>query len=433
MKTMILHKLVFAFDRERNGLVFQGLLEDGYQFEVLFPIGHVSLQFEKEAAALGFCGQPLLGDIETVDGFLGAIETLQGVDASQGVEMGWFGSKLVKSVSHAVNKAVGSTVGKVAKQAVAAARQAVNLTPVGQAYNLASAAVSGKNLLSAVPGASGINAIRSVATGGNVLKVGASMVPVNRQNLKLVAQYGANVPGLGTAAGALASGANAALSGQSLTDIAKATAVGAMPGGPLAQAAASAALNMVQAGVEGQNLVRAAAGELVNVAVSMAPPATQAMIRSAAMAAISGRNVISAVQRSAIQMAISQVPDASVRAVLTDVATGRATAQSLITAAGGQLVGKAVTGAPSGAVSRMLNSAASVAPSTPHFPAISAAGLAATHVANAYGNMVHATPTRANVSTLAKATAGLKAVTHPSNPHAGLMVAALQSVPVRAA
>ena len=427
MKTMILHKLVFAFDRERNGLVFQGLLEDGYQFEVVFPIGHVSLQFDQEAAALGYCGQPLMGDVETVDGFLGAIETMQGV------EMGWFGSKIVKSVSHAASAAVSKTVAKVASQAVAAARKAVAMTPVGAAANAALAVTRGQNLLSVVPGVPALTAARSLASGRSAYKTATGLVPVNRENIKTVAQYGANIPGIGTAAGALAGGANAALAGENLTAIAKATAVGTVPGGPLAQAAVAAALNMVQAGIQGQNLVRAAAVELVNVAVSMAPPSTQAAIRAAAVAVINGQNVLSAAQRSALQMAIAQVPDASARAMLTDVASGRATAASLVAAASGQIVGRSITSAPSGSVSRLLNTAATVAPATPHFPAISAAGLAATHVANTFGNMMTAPPTRSNVVALQRAQSGLMSATRAGAPQSGLITAALKSVAIRAA
>lgn len=120
-----MHRLAFNFDRARQALVFQGQLENGYTFEVAFPIGHVALTFDTQASELGYCGAPIMGDVETVDGFLGAVEIMH--QRETGVELGWFGSKLVKKVSHAVKsvatKAYKATVQKVAKQAVNYARK----------------------------------------------------------------------------------------------------------------------------------------------------------------------------------------------------------------------------------------------------------------------------------------------------------------------
>lgn len=398
MRSMVLHKLAFGFDRTRNGLVFQGLLEDGYQFEILFPIGHVSMIFDAEMASLGYCGCPCMGYVETVDGFLGAVETLSAP------ELGWFGSKLYKSAKHAVSSAVHSTIGKVASQAIAVARKAVSLTPAGKAIALASGAVHGQNILKSA--ASGI---------------------VDRANLKLIGQYGANVPGIGTGVGALASGANAALSGQSLTSIAKATAIGAIPGGPLAQAAASAAVNLTQAGIEGHNLVKSAAGELINAAASMAPPQTQNLIRQTATAAIAGNNVLTAAQHAAIQTAIDQVGDPSARAILAHLATGKATPASLIHTAGGQFTARVVGSAPAGAVSKMLNSAATIAPATPHFMALSAAGLAAAAAGHTAAKLASAPPTAQNVSALARLRSNVLSMAQSGHPHTGLVLASLKS------
>lgn len=70
-------RLAFLFDRAKQALVFRGELESGYAFEVAFPIGHVAVTFEREAAALGYAAGPLLGgDYVTVDGFLGAVEVM---------------------------------------------------------------------------------------------------------------------------------------------------------------------------------------------------------------------------------------------------------------------------------------------------------------------------------------------------------------------
>ena len=420
---MVLHKLAAGFDRSRNGLVFQGLLENGYQFEVLFPLGHVSMVFDREAAALGYAARPMLGHVETVDGFLGAIEVLSAP------ELGWFGSKLVK-------KAVNT----IAKQAVSVARKAVSANPVVKAAKAANAIAHGQNVLQvakssvSVPVAvSALRGISNVARGQNIVRQAAPLVADARAKLKVVGSYGANVPGVGTAAGALASGANAALAGQSLTDIAKATAAGAVPGGPLAQAAVSAGLNLAQAGVEGKNLVRAAAGELVNVVASMAPPATQGFIRQTAQAALSGRNVITAAQRAALMAAISQVPNTGGRALLNNLASGTATPQSLLTAAGGQLVGRVVAQVPTGSMSRMLNAHAAVSPVTPHFNAISGAGLAAVHAGHQVAKLAASAPTQANVMALARVRSNLAALLRTNSAHGKLVTSALQQAPVRAA
>jgi hypothetical protein len=386
--------LAFGFDRARNGLCFQFLLEDGQSCEVLFPIGHVACVFEQEAAALGYVGMPMMGHIETVDGFLGYVETMP--------ELGWFGSKLVKSIGKAATSvgkfAYNNTVKKVANQAVAVARVATN-----------------------------------IASGKNVVKSVGGLIKSNQGDLKIVAQYAGTVPGIGTAVGALASGANAALSGKSLTEIAKATAVGAIPGGPLAQAAVSAAVNLAQRGIEGQNLVKAASSELVNAAISMAPAATQNTIRQTVQAALAGRNVVTAAGRAVLQTAIAQVPDASARALLQHVASGNVTPESIVHAAGAQLTAKLVGSAPSGAVSKMLNTAAAIAPATPHFQAISAQGLAAAVAGHTVARAALAAPTRANVATLQKAKQGWLNMQSNNSPAIALVAAALKSANTKAA
>jgi hypothetical protein len=109
MYSATVHTLGFNFDRARNALVFCGQLENGFAFEVAFPIAHVALTFHREAAALGYCGEPLMGDVDTVDSFLGAVEIMH--ERETGVELGWFGSKLLKKASHAISS-VAKTVAK---------------------------------------------------------------------------------------------------------------------------------------------------------------------------------------------------------------------------------------------------------------------------------------------------------------------------------
>lgn len=157
MYSATVHTLGFVFDRQRQALVFTGTLENGFAFEVAFPIGHVTMTFDREAAGMGYCGEPLLGSVDTVDSFLGAVEVMHrretGTELGY-VELGWFGSKLARSVSHAVSsvaktvakpvstavKAYVNTVKKVGQQAVKYAKAGIRSKYVG--YALAGAAVA---------------------------------------------------------------------------------------------------------------------------------------------------------------------------------------------------------------------------------------------------------------------------------------------------
>jgi hypothetical protein len=83
-----MHRLSFSFDRTRQALVFQGQLENGYTFEVAFPIGHVALTFDNQASELGYCGSPIMGSVDTVDGFLGAVEVMHSHEQGRRPELG---------------------------------------------------------------------------------------------------------------------------------------------------------------------------------------------------------------------------------------------------------------------------------------------------------------------------------------------------------
>lgn len=136
MMQAVVHKLSFMFDRARQSLVFRGELADGFAFEVAFPIGHVALTFDAEAKGLGYIGEPMMGEYVTVDGFLGAVEIMHQRETGMSlgdvemtslgdVELGWFGSKLAKSVSHAVSSAAKSVAKPVAKGVVSVAKLSV--------------------------------------------------------------------------------------------------------------------------------------------------------------------------------------------------------------------------------------------------------------------------------------------------------------------
>ena len=440
MRSMILHKIQCGFDRARNGLVFQLMLESGEACEVVFPIGHVSLEFGRELTALGYIETAMMGHIETVDGFLGYVESLGGPLETDPIELNGSVFDRAKSMQRELaalaqsGKATPADINKRAAELKAGLFTRGPLDKVGGAIKtvgkVALDNTVGKVAKTAVSVArAGVN----IAQGQNVLKSVGGVLKTAASDLKMVGQYAGNIPGIGTGIGALASGANAALNGKSLTEIAKATAVGAMPGGPLAQAAASAALNLTQAGVEGKNLVKAAAGELVNAAVSMAPAATQGLLRQTAQAALAGQNVLSAAGRSTLNIALAQVADPNARALLSHLASGAATPTSLVNAAGGELAGDAISRSGAGAVARMMNQAATLAPATPHFIAISAKGLAAAAAAQSAARLASSPPTPVNVQNLARLRNNVASMAQSRNPQAGLIFAALKSAPMRAA
>ena len=131
-------RLQFGWDTKRQALVFMGTLENGFQFEVAFPVGHVAITFDKVAAEMGYVALPQCGDIETVEGFLGAIELAH--QDETGTELGWFGSKIARSVGRAVksaartvtrpvasvaSKAYNATIKKVGQQALRYARAGI--------------------------------------------------------------------------------------------------------------------------------------------------------------------------------------------------------------------------------------------------------------------------------------------------------------------
>lgn len=136
------HQLMFGFDRASNCLIFEGELDNGYKFSVAFPIGHVVVTFDREAAALGYVGAPMCGAVDTIDSFIDAVEIIhRKTGGMNDVELGWFGSSIVRSVGHAVSsvaktvakpitsvasKAYQSTIKKVGEQAIKLGRQGIN-------------------------------------------------------------------------------------------------------------------------------------------------------------------------------------------------------------------------------------------------------------------------------------------------------------------
>lgn len=152
-------------------------------------------------------------------------------------EVGWFGSKLVKKI------------GKVAKGAV--------------------------KIVGKVPGISAITApvrlVGDIAKGRNVVRsigrAGSSVVADARKSLPMAASVVSFVPGVGTAVGAGLNAASALSQGKSLAQIGQAAAIGAIPGGAIAQSALRAGYSVARGG----NVLKSVAREGVSYARSQIP------------------------------------------------------------------------------------------------------------------------------------------------------------------
>jgi hypothetical protein len=401
---MVIHKLIFQWDRSREALVFSGQLENGSTFSVVFPIAHVALTFDKEMISLGYCGEPLCGDVVTIEGFFSSLKKFVTAPVKLASKVALAPIKAVAPQS--VQRAFNKTVDKVGSQAIHYARAGANfvakqtLVPFKAAYDIA----SGKNVLQSLKGVA--------------------------QQVQVAVSF---VPGIGTLASMGLGGVLGAIEGKSLADIAKLVAAGAIPGGPLVVAAAQTAVNMAAAGIQGQNILKAARTELIKGAASMIQnPQLQALVTNAALAAASGQNVLKGAQSAAIQAALSQIPDGGARAALTGALQGAATHQ-IMQAAGGKLL-TAVAAMPNSSTGAIVAGVVTkakqaqgamhgpfqnIAAATSHlFPAISAHGLAAHHVAHQIAR--NPAPARERIAALARSR-------HPS---ATMMIAALRSVQV---
>jgi hypothetical protein len=70
----IMHTLRIDHDNKNQMIWFSGALADGHKFSVGFPIAHIKVTFDEQAGSLGWCGEPLCGYVETIEGFFGNIE-----------------------------------------------------------------------------------------------------------------------------------------------------------------------------------------------------------------------------------------------------------------------------------------------------------------------------------------------------------------------
>lgn len=187
---------------------------------------------------------------------------------------------------------------------------------------------------------------------GNTKRLGTVATDLGKGALS----YAGSIPGIGTVVGAAGNALVAVAEGKSLASIASAAAKGAIPGGPLVRAAVVAATNVAAAGVQGHNMAKAAAHEVVNAAVSLAPGPVQGILRDSVNAGLSGKNILSAAKASVVASALNQLPPEA-RQVVKIAVQGVKNPASLLSAAPGNLVGAVIAKSPAGALASTIHSA----------------------------------------------------------------------------
>jgi hypothetical protein len=185
-------------------------------------------------------------------------------------DVGWFGSKLVKKIGKAV-KSVGKAVGSIPGVKILTA-------PV--------------NLVSDV--ARGRNVIRSIG------RAGSAVVSDVRSTLPVAASLVSFVPGAGTVVGAGINAVSAASQGKSLAQIGQAAALGAIPGGQLAQSAVRAGLSVAHGG----NVLKSVAREGISYARTQLPGGELAQrALNVGVNVAKGGNVLKSVAREGVSLA----------------------------------------------------------------------------------------------------------------------------------
>lgn len=224
--------------------------------------------------------------------------------------MGWFGSKLVKSVGRAVS---GAAKG-VARGVKAVGKVASN--------------VPGVSTLTAP-----ISLVADVAKGRNVVrsvrKRAGQVVADTRKALPVAATVVSFVPGAGTAVSAGLRGAAALSAGKSLRTIAEEAALGAVPGGHLARAGLKTAIKVGR----GQNVLRSVGeGALEYGASQLGGGELAQRALAAGKGIVRGQNVLRTVGREGVAYAKSRVPGGIPTAALgaaTQIARGQSVVRTL--------------------------------------------------------------------------------------------------------
>lgn len=342
----IIQRLSVTIDRERNLLWFRGVTTDGYEWGVGFPIGHVVLTFDSEAAAAGIAPRSVLGDVEIVsmDGLFSSIKKAV--------------SSPFKAVASAASSAYKGTIQKLGQQAIKYGTSAAKFV--------------------AAPVTTTVHAVSDIAHGKNVIATARNYAKANIQNAATAARVVGNVasvvPGIGTgAAFALqysGSIANAAATGKNLynagRDAAIKAALNSMPGGELTGAMIKTVANVALAGVQGRNILTSARNELVASAVGLVPDErVRAVLRAAADAALKGQNVMAGAQAAAVNAALARIPDVAARGVVAATIRG-AKPEDIVRAAPPALLSRAAASAPAGGAATVVTAVTGANPMQIH-------------------------------------------------------------------
>lgn len=286
-----------GWEWRENGVVICVRYDRDKSVSVFVPLQKVWEIFNRHFAHVG-CPLSLgVGEPFTVGGFFSSI------------------THAVSSVAKGVAKATGVTaVAKAAQQVAQVAKNygtaALNL--VAKVPIVGPLAKSAANLVTAPLGM-----VDAIARGGRIDKAALGALKDSLASVKQIAPYAQTVmslvPGVGTGlSGAL--GASLALaSGQSLNDAFLAGVKGAIPGGPLVQAAAGVAIDAMQ----GKPI---AASVLNNLPISAQAKAALTQGLSAAQQMAKGKNVAS----SLLDNAVHALPPAYQKAIQVGVALGHA-------------------------------------------------------------------------------------------------------------
>lgn len=229
-------------------------------------------------------------------------------------EFGWFGSKIGRFISHAA-AAAGKQIGKgVGKIPIVGAP--IN-TVMSSAYKLTMAPLT--------------NTVDAAIHGKRLDRAILNTLSVQMRAVKDVAPYAKTlvtlVPGVGTGIGAALGAGLALANGQPIDKAFLAGVTQALPGGPLAQAAANAAASAVQAAARGEKLsAQSVSGTLLN-SLPIPPAAKEALMAGAHVAGsvASGKNVAGAISDATFKKALTTLPPDIRKAYLSGMALGGAT------------------------------------------------------------------------------------------------------------
>lgn len=221
-----------GWEWRENGVVVCVQLDGGVKQCVFVPLNRVWHEFAKAHASVGLPFELAVGEAPSVEGLFSSIAKAVS-SAAKGV---------AKSVT-APAKAVATAAKAVAKTAANYAQHAVTaLSKIPVVGPLASATAS----LMTQP----LQVADALAKGGRIDRVALGSLKSSLNSAKTIAPYVQTVvsfvPGVGQGLSGAIGGAVALASGQSISQAMLAAVKGAIPGGPMAQAAFEVASGVMQ-------------------------------------------------------------------------------------------------------------------------------------------------------------------------------------------